>query len=1069
MAKKHKKRQVSLMKKFSRPAVSLLTIMSIIGSVTPTMQVYAADKETKVFINEIESDDPNGGEDWIEIINEGTTDVDISNWFVTDDKDLDRLTDGTAWRIPEGSMLEAGSIIVLENGTNFDFGLGKNDTVSLYDGESNLIDTYSYTGHAVGTYSRMADGNFIDAESTKGTPNKLKEPEVQPEEPGVKPEEVNSKLVINEVNSSPDDWVELMNIGIDDLDISGYEIRDNSNDHRWKFPEGSKIGSGELLVVDASYNGLIYDDQNDSYVEGTFEAAIGIGSGDSIRIYDKDGNLLDTCSWTEHASYDGDPAKASIGRYPDGTGDFALTKETKGLLNDWYKPEIAINEIESNGDDTDWVEIINTGSKPIDISGWYLYDNDPVGHINDITPVADGTILAPGEFYVFNQNKNFTFGLGKEDKVTIHAKGGAVVDEYEWTAHAEGVYARIPDGTGDFVDFQTSTKGKANKVINPVVLNEIQSNDKNGGADWVELANPTGQPLDISGIVIKDNDDTHEYVIPEGTEIPANGFIVIDDLGFGLGKGDSVRLYENGEIIASTTWTDHTNPTWGLYPDVNGNEYKNTKEETPGAANKFDDIPDVIEWQGDKEVNILDETPTFLEDSSGLDFFNGKLYAIDNGTGKFWILDVAKDGSVSFANGFENGKRIIFQKDAGNTSAKGPDTEGITVDGNGMVYAAAERDNSRKDINYNTVLMVDPNEEGTDLVALKEWNLTDSLPQVSANMGIEAIEWVSNSNVKGKLFDQNTGSAFDPANYPNAVADGVFFVALEDNGHVYAYVLNNDGSSVQIADIDSKLGGAMALDYDTYENVLWVAADNGYNNRAAKITLTGKQEVSIVHVLPPADLDVTANNEGFALADASFTVNGKRPVYRFLDGVKEGSLSLSWLNCDYVDHEHAFTKLECDSSNHWYVCECGEKTDMEAHSFNEWTQTKAPTATEKGEKERICSVCQYKETEEIPAIVTPENPDDQDKPITPPGDEDTNPDDGNVDTDDEDVTPDDGDVDTDDEDVAPGDGDVDSDNDQDVPKTGDNTNILLWFASLIVSTLGFIGIIFNKKIRYFNK
>lgn len=28
---------------------------------------------------------------------------------------------------------------------------------------------------------------------------------------------------------------------------------------------------------------------------------------------------------------------------------------------------------------------------------------------------------------------------------------------------------------------------------------------------------------------------------------------------------------------------------------------------------------------------------------------------------------------------------------------------------------------------------------------------------------------------------QNTGSAFDVANYPNAVAGGVFFVALEDN------------------------------------------------------------------------------------------------------------------------------------------------------------------------------------------------------------------------------------------------------------------------------------------------
>ena len=124
--------------------------------------------------------------------------------------------------------------------------------------------------------------------------------------------------------------------------------------------------------------------------------------------------------------------------------------------------------------------------------------------------------------------------------------------------------------------------------------------------------------------------------------------------------------------------------------------------------------------------------------------------------------------------------------------------------------------------------------------------------------------------------------------YPDATAGGVFLVALEDNGHVYAYVLNEDGSAVQIADLDPGLGGAMALDYDTYENALWVVADNGYGNRAAKITLNGTADPEVVHILPPAGLDASANNEGFAIADASRTVNGQRPVYRFQDGVTSG-------------------------------------------------------------------------------------------------------------------------------------------------------------------------------------
>ena len=122
---------------------------------------------------------------------------------------------------------------------------------------------------------------------------------------------------------------------------------------------------------------------------------------------------------------------------------------------------------------------------------------------------------------------------------------------------------------------------------------------------------------------------------------------------------------------------------------------------------------------------------------------------------------------------------------------------------------------------------------------------------------------------------------------------------VESNGHVYAYILNEDETVVQIADIDAKLGGAMALDYDTYEGVLWVAADDGSGNRMARITLNGSSGPEIVHVLPASGVDAAANNEGFAIADAAYTVNGQRPVYRFCDGVVSGALMIGSINCGY--------------------------------------------------------------------------------------------------------------------------------------------------------------------------
>ncbi len=863
---------------------------------TSTEPKTEENKKPQIKINEIESDDPNGGVDWVEIINIGDAAADISGYFVVDNKGLERYSGQKTTPIAQGKTLQKGEILVLNGDSDFSFGLGKSDTVTLYNDEKEVIDSYSYEGHALGTYSRLPDGmgEFIDQAPSKGILNKDAKKEDTPSEPTT-----SSDVKINEINSAPDDWVELFNNGNRDIDISGYELRDNSDDHRYKIANGTTIAPKSFLVVEANTIGLVYDDQSKTFVNGKFDEAIGLGSNDSVRLYNEKGELIDSYRYEKHASKDGDDSLASYGRYPNGTGNFVLAKETKGLANEWYKPSIKINEIESkdpNGG-PDWVEIFNAGDTDIDISGYYLLDNDPVTHLKETTPIATGTILKAGEFFVFEEKVNFSFGLGKADKATIYSNGGIEIDSYEWSNQVNGVYARIPDGIGALIDFDTPTKGKANIKTSPAVLNEIQSKDPSNAHDWIELANPTNEQIDVSGLLIKDSGEENPYTIKEGTFIEANSFLLINDFAFGLGKDDSVRLFENNRLIDSVTYTGHTSPSYGRYPDANGKEWRSTKKQTPGEANLFEGIPLKISWPGDNNIETYDKTPVFLEDSSGLDFHENKLYAVDNGVGKFWALDVNKDGSMELAKGYEEGKQVRFQKDKDNPSAKGPDTEGITLDKEGNVYLASERDNSNKGVNFNSILMVskDNIDESNIIVANKEWDVTSLLPSVSANMGIEAIEWVSKENLEGKLFDQSKNAAFSFTNYPNAIADGLFFLALEDNGHVYALALNNDGSSTLIADIDTKLGGAMALDYDDYEKKLWVTTDNGYNNLAATISFNSLENPDITHVLPPTGLDINANNEGFAIADATYLENGKRPVYRFQDGVKEGALTIGSL------------------------------------------------------------------------------------------------------------------------------------------------------------------------------
>ena len=173
----------------------------------------------------------------------------------------------------------------------------------------------------------------------------------------------------------------------------------------------------------------------------------------------------------------------------------------------------------------------------------------------------------------------------------------------------------------------------------------------------------------------------------------------------------------------------------GAAPDITGG-FAATAEPTPGAANICPGEIAVAAWPGSDDVRVLDEAPMFLEDSSGLDVQETEdgtvLRAVENGTGTFWKLNASADGSVSFADGWTDGKRVRFQKDAADAEAAGPDTEGITVGGDGLIYVASERDNSDKGVNLKTILQVDPSEAGPDLVALTEWDLTDLLPAVGA-------------------------------------------------------------------------------------------------------------------------------------------------------------------------------------------------------------------------------------------------------------------------------------------------------------------------------------------------
>ena len=210
-------------------------------------------------------------------------------------------------------------------------------------------------------------------------------------------------LVINEVNSDPSDWFELANTTGADIDLTGlwYVDGDTADPGHWVALSGT-IAAGGLRAVDS---------------------AVGLGKGDSVSIYQGDkaafdagaAVLVDTVTWPAgtHAT--------SWGRCTDVTGAFRATAPTRGAVNactvtppaalDPNWDDIEINEVASLNDDDagnpgfgDAIELVNTGSHPVSIEGWYQTDSGAATGASPLTladlKAWDGDSLEPAASWI---------------------------------------------------------------------------------------------------------------------------------------------------------------------------------------------------------------------------------------------------------------------------------------------------------------------------------------------------------------------------------------------------------------------------------------------------------------------------------------------------------------------------------------------------------------------------------------------------------------------------------------------------------------------------------------------
>ena len=387
-------------------------------------------------------------------------------------------------------------------------------------------------------------------------------------------------IAITEVNYNSDstrnsgNWIEFHNYGNAPLDISGWRFTDSTLNNNYIFPAGSIMESGDYIIVAEDI--ALFQSQF-PLVPAYGPTGFGFSnSSEALTLFDYNNfpvismHYMDSLPWPIAADGYGktleiidptsNPALASswfpgcVGGSPG--GPFVPCSEA-----------IIFSEINYNSsadaDAGDWVELLNTSTSALDISGWKFRDEDDAHNFN----IPPNTILP---------------GLGR---IVITKEPGLFQNRFPLVTNYVGPF-----------DFGLSSSGEAirifdssGKLYNSMVYDEAIS--------WPQGANGNGFTLELIDEVGNLCDGTNwEDGCPEGS--PGTEFVTpcsinsVDDSDFGT---DGAIIFPNpssgvfhirlpnssnpksevmaevynylGEKIYSTTFTSMSN---GMTLDLSG-------------------------------------------------------------------------------------------------------------------------------------------------------------------------------------------------------------------------------------------------------------------------------------------------------------------------------------------------------------------------------------------------------------------------------------------------------------------------------------------------------------------
>ena len=361
--------------------------------------------------------------------------------------------------------------------------------------------------------------------------------------------------VDDDFNNDDFEFIELLNYGSAPVELAGLQF---TGAITFEFPAGSLAPGRRAVVVKdraafqarygsqipivGQYNGRLrnsgerlrllsptleqpilnfaYDDSGDWPERAD-------GHGSSLELVDPYRNFADGSSWRASTEFGGSPGTPGVGPLRD----------------------IVINEVLTHPEDggRDAIELYNTTAAAVDVGLWYLSDAD-----RDYRKfrIPTGTMIAAGGYVTFDEDdfnpsplnpqpQHFTLNEwdgGSLYLVAADATGSLrrFVDQVTFGPALSGEpFGRWPDATGDLYPMTASTPSAENSGprVGPVIIQELMYRPRNSNSaidsnnlEFIEIYNPTDEPIDLTGWVIGGGVD---YRFRAGTQIAARENLVV--------------------------------------------------------------------------------------------------------------------------------------------------------------------------------------------------------------------------------------------------------------------------------------------------------------------------------------------------------------------------------------------------------------------------------------------------------------------------------------------------------------------------------------------------------------